>query len=143
MISLLVTRPAPMTLPDIYSKKEVNRNGNTIKVKDKLLFKAVILKPGPNRDVLSAEHWAAVQKQCEKYLKAKTLVVIDSDEEVPEKFDPDAQIKHVTIEEATVAIAEESDLERLQAWHLKDERPEVQKAIEARLVELAEAENNN
>lgn len=136
-VSLLVTRPAPLGLPDLFEWNQVNGRN----VRGKRLQKGVLLKPGPNRAVVSRGYWDQVKPKCKKMIDAGILVEITAEENVPAKFDPGQQIKFQSVDDAKIAIAECSDLELLQAWHNADGREEVQEAVKARLRDLIEAQN--
>ena len=134
-VSILNTRAAPHTLPSIFDWEV--KNGRNVKTKRR--HKGLILKPGPNKDVVSEAYWAEVKPKLKAAIKAGWLDPITADEEVPEKFDPGAQIKFQSVPDALIAIKECEDLELLQAWHEKDQRAEVKEAVQARLRVMIDA----
>ena len=134
-VSILNKRAAPHTLPDLFEWGV--KNGRNVKIRR--THKGVILKPGPNRNVVSQEYWELVKPKIGPALKASWLIPITADEAVPEKFDPGAQNKYQSVKDAKIAIEECEDLDLLQTWHEKDPREEVQEAIKARLRTMIDA----
>ncbi len=134
-IDLLVTRPAPLILPELHAHPAIDGRATV----GERLYKRVILKPGPNKGI-DAKYWSLVREKAKKYLDAGYLIEIDETSVIPDELNPGVLIKMQTVDNALTAIKECSDTALLHEWARNDKRKTVRDAIMKRAEELQKAE---